>query len=273
MHVALDTGGALVLLPLAWHFAGSDLEIERPPWQVVDEPIPRLRPWEPFGHLHPLWTLTLLPALAAARRHAPWVAMALLGWTLSWGSELGGVPMPFRALNAALGLVARPMHLPAHMAALTVLAVVGLACTARPRGWTALALTAALLTPGAAVSRLPDPAILHDLEGGGLLELPSSLRDDQAALDREALHQRIHGRPIPRFPVFPTDQLRREGLDRVRADPWVVSLQTGHPTDFTLEGTSWVLVEQASSLAPAVRASLGPPVREGDGLLLFQVPP
>ena len=269
---ALAIGGVL-LLPWAWHFSASDLEVETASSTIVDQPITRLRPWEPFGHLRPFWAMALLPALAGARKHAPWVVIALLGWVLSWGSELWGVPMPFRALNEALRLLARPMHLPAHMAVLPVLAAVALACAARLRWWTGLAVGAALLTPGSAVSELPDPSILHDLEGGALLELPSILEDDQQALDREALHQRVHGRPIPRFPIFPTSELRREGRDRVLADPWIQGLQSGQSGPFTLSGTSWVLVDEGSSLAPLVEASLGPPAREGDGLLLFQVRP
>jgi hypothetical protein len=272
--VSLALGTAL-LLPFAISFSGSDLEVVRTEL-LIDEPMHRLPPWLPFGRMHLLWAAALVPAALAARRHPALATLAGLGWVLSWGSELGGVPMPFRLLNHALDTVARPLHLPFHFMALTTLAVVPLACAGRARPWMVVVAIAAVVAPAPAGSVLPEPAPLVALQSaqqpaGAVLELPGLWRDEQSDLDREALHQLVHQRPIPRFPVFPTDQLRHEGIDALRNDPWVQGLQRGEAGTPDLPGYAWVILgpDGSPELNEALQNSLGAPRFEGDGLSVF----
>ena len=269
--------GTTALLPFALAFSGSDLEVVRTE-VLIDEPLHRLPPWLPFGRMHLLWAAALVPAALGARRHPALAVLAGLGWVLSWGSALWGVAMPFRLLNLVLDSFARPLHLPFHFMALTTLAIVPLACSGRPRPWLALVAFAAIAAPAPAGSRLPEPAPLlalqSELHPGAVLELPGLWRDDQSDLDREALHQLVHQRPIPRFPVFPTDQLRHEGIDALRADPWLQGLRHGRSGTPDLPGYGWVILgaDASPELNEALQQSLGAPRIEGDGLSVFALP-
>ena len=135
----------------------------------------------------------------------------------------------------------------------------------------ALVVGAVLLAPAPAGSLLPTPAPLTQLDRDAMvIELPSLFSQDQADLDREALHQLVHQQPIPRFPIFPTNELKHEGVEALRSDPWMAGVMHGQGGPPSL--TAWVVVPtDAPELNEALRLSAGAPRFEGDGLSVYWV--
>ena len=262
--------GTAAVLPFALSFAGSDLEVTRGAG-AIDAPQHRLPPWMPFGQRHLLWSAVLIPATFTLRRHPEFAVLALAGWSLTWGTAVGEVLLPFGWLNAVLGTFARPMHLPFHFNTLMVLALIPLSCAVRWRPWVGLIIAAALLAPAPPGSTLPSPSPLAQLDRDGMvIELPGLFTQEQAVLDREALHQLVHQQPIPRFPVFPTNALKNEGVQALRSDPWLAGVMRGQGGPPSL--TAWVVVPtDAPELNEALRQSAGAPRFEGDGLSVYWV--
>jgi len=293
---------ALALVPLVLAFGGSDLELPRLAG-VIDEPVTRLRLLEPLPLIASKqprrdgWELAVLLLAVAGtwrlrRAAAPWLLVVAIGWCLSLGSELGGVPLPFRTLNELLLLVGRPLHLPFHFQVVTLLGLVPLAAVGaaspRPR-WlvpvVALALVGGLAVPRSGwmplpTTRLPTPVplvALAEIEGGAVLDLPSVLRDDQEALDHEALGQLVHRHPIPRFPVFPTSRVADQGIQAVRATRLVRSLaeEQGFADieDLRALGYGWIVLDlsQAAEWESALEVALGPPRWRGEDLAVFEI--
>ena len=129
-------------------------------------------------------------------------------------------------------------------------------------------------------TRLPTPAplvALAEVDGGAVLDLPSVLRDDQAALDHEALGQLVHHHAIPRFPVFPTSRVADQGIQAVRSTGLVRALDEGEgfldAADLRSQGYGWVVLDldAAPAWEAALSSVLGPPRWRGDGLAVFEL--
>lgn len=256
------------------------------------------------GQARLFWAAGLLGAAVLALRSAPgrrrlwpWALVALLGLLLALGSRTaGGLPLPLLPLNRLLTWFARPLHLPFHFSTLAVLgllvlATAGLAASRRPRRGLlllgGLVFLDLLVPPSSPLPlpslRLPEGAALDHLAarpGGAVLDWPSIARREQAALDGEALRQLVHGHPIPRFPVRPTDALRDEGVAAARASRLASALQQAEPPeavdtgDLVDLGYGWVLLDQEAAPADAASLSawLGAPVAQDGRHALFALP-
>ncbi len=307
--------GLAVALPAARAFSASDLEPLRlradSLWdhllhgapgpepdaeQAAGPLLPRTQLVGPPGLAQPLWLLLLaLPGLAALRagRGRALLLPGAVALVLSLGSATpGGLPLPMLWANRVLSWLGRPLHLPFHLGALTTVVVVGLAATGTRRPRAALALGAGLII-GAVVPQgalpmdvlEPFPSRVPAAAGpGAVVELPSAWADDQPAADAEALHQIQHGRPIPRFPVFPTSLLRTEGLAAVRGTALLRALpRPGAPAaapgpvpaldDLRTLGYGSVMLDTAAApdLAPWLDQWLGPPAAQDGRLRLYRV--
>ncbi|NOY24234.1 MAG: hypothetical protein GXP62_00010 [Oligoflexia bacterium] len=217
-----------------------------------------------------------------------------VGLILSLGSATpGGLPLPMLWINRALLWFGSPLHLPFHLGALTSCAVVGVAAAAvRDSRALALAggaaLVASLILPGSPlpvpVLIVPRPVCLARLsaEDGAVLDLPGVLWDSQRALDDEALAQLVHGRPIARLPVFPTNLVLHQGVSAVRNTALLRMIAGGAPVDLAARpdlsdiialGYRFVTLDirTAPQLAPALSAWLGQPWASCDRFLVYRL--
>jgi hypothetical protein len=222
----------------------------------------------------------------------PWAGLMVGGWLLAQGSATaGGAPLPFVLLGRLFSYYLGPLHVPFHFGLLATLGACGLAAhaAAGPRGRLALGLAGAAVVGGGLwhgvgfwplpTSAIPAPpalaALAADPAPGAVVDLPGLLDDDQHALDREALHQRVHGRPIPRFPVIPTSMVHTEGLRAARGSALGAAvagrsrLEVAPPVGELLGlGYRWIVLdlETGAELRPRLDEWFGP-ARWEDGVV------
>ncbi len=294
---ALAAGvGALLLLPsiLAFHAAPMDLpstreslfalhytpaELSEPDLlfflqeRGVQGPFPRLG-W---------WFLATALAVVGLRTgtelRRPAIAVGITGLVMAMGS-VGplGIPLPYHLTNRVLGVLDAGLHQPIHFLTLLILSLVILACrlvTHRPMASLLVLLLAVDLHPSmewlpVPTTALPRSSALRELrtQQGSVLDLPTILEDHQVDLDREALHQLEHHRPIPRFPVFPTSLVHSDGVRAARASALVRAVASGPPWgerpatgDLSAMGYRWLVLdrERSPTLSPPLQRWLGPP--------------
>jgi len=288
--------GTLLLLPFILAFRAAPMDLHSAsntlfafdylPTELNEPDLPfalmerqALGPWPRLGW----WFLAAALAAGGLTRRGelrrPAVVLGLAGLVMALGS-VGplGLPLPYLFTNRILGLLGGSLHQPIHFVTLTTLALLILACRMVARRPLLAALVVVLavdLHPR--MEWLPVPSTilersdaLRALRGreGSVLDLPSILTERQLDLDREAQHQLEHGRPIPRFPIFPTALVHAEGVRAARSTALVQALADGSPwgpvpptTDLQGLGLRWLVLdrEHGAALTAPLRRWLGPP--------------
>ena len=235
-----------VLASLLWirDFTASDFEI-RPVreglWQQLSEG--SIGPVADFGtsaipwlartqlSLHDawwtdLWLWSVIPLCcigwAAQKEIYVWATVVLLSFLVGFGSYApNGQVLPMLYGNRLLEWFGVGMHLPFHVSAVGVLAVLVLALRA-PQRYVTIASGVLLIHAGTAlwqgaVWSVPIYPELQSVEG--MVLHPQELQHpDHNTLNEIMTLQMSHQQPIATFPIFPTTLTRREGVNRLQAD-------------------------------------------------------